>query len=97
MDTESDYVDHYCQQWKGQIELRLPDRTRIDCLTDTHAIEFDWCKKWAESIGQALYYSAKTGKAPKVALICKEDEARFVQRFQTAAPDIEFTVLPTSP
>jgi len=43
MDSEADYVDHYCQQWRGQIEYRLPDRTRVDCLTDTQAIEFDWC------------------------------------------------------
>jgi hypothetical protein len=41
MDLESDYVEYYCQQWHGQIEYRLPDRTRVDCLTETQAIEFD--------------------------------------------------------
>jgi hypothetical protein len=94
MDSEADYVDHYCQQWQGQIEYRLPDRTRVDCLTGTQAIEFDWCKKWAEGIGQALYYSIKTGKVPTVALICKKSEQRFIDRFTTAAPSIELIIIP---
>jgi hypothetical protein len=37
---ESDYVKLHC---KGQIEFVLPDKTRVDCLTDTHAIEYN---KW---------------------------------------------------
>lgn len=83
---EADYVDEYCPQLGGQIEYVLEDRTRVDCLTDTHAYEFDWCKKWAESIGQALYYSKMTGRSPAVVLICNTDEKRFVDRFRLAAP-----------
>jgi hypothetical protein len=93
MDSEADYVNHYCQQWQGQIEYRLSDRTRVDCLTETQAIEFDWCKKWAEGIGQALYYSKMTGKAPTVALICKKSEERFIDRLSKAAPHIELIVI----
>ena len=26
----------------GQVEVMLPDGTRCDCVTDTHAIEFDF-------------------------------------------------------
>jgi hypothetical protein len=83
---EADYVEAYCPQWGGEIEHILEDRTRVDCLTDTHAIEFDWCKKWAEAIGQALYYSKMTGRAPVVVLICKPSEKRFVDRFKLATP-----------
>ncbi len=57
---ESDYVNMHC---KGQIEFVLPDETRVDCLTDTHAIEYGYGRKWAEAIGQSLYYSAMTGKS----------------------------------
>jgi len=32
-------------------EDRLPDKTRIDCLTTTHAVEHDFGSKWAEAIG----------------------------------------------
>ena len=55
---------HYQGMWRqkhgGQVEVVLPDRTRCDCLTDTHAIEFDFGSKWAENIG--LYYSIQTRK-----------------------------------
>ena len=65
---EADYVNMYC---KGIVEYQLSDRTRVDCLTDEYAIEYDWAKKWAESIGQAMYYSKMTGKKPAVAIIIK--------------------------
>jgi len=38
----------------------MPDRTRCDCLAKTHAIEFDFGSKWAESLGQSMYYSIQT-------------------------------------
>ena len=90
--SEANYVDFYCQQWKGQIEYVLPDRTRVDCLTDTHAIEFDWCRKWAESIGQALCYGKMTGRTPQIVLICRPGEERFIKRLEIAA-DIEYIVI----
>ncbi len=89
---EADYVDYYCEQWNGKTEYILPDRTRVDCLTKTHAIEFDWCEKWAEGIGQALYYAKQTGKKPMVVLICERDEQRFIKRLKVAI-DIEYKVI----
>jgi len=47
----------------------LSDGTRCDCLTDTHAIEFDFGSNWGESIGQSMYYSLQTGKKAGVVLI----------------------------
>ena len=67
----------------GQIEHRLEDNTRVDCLTDEYAIEYDWAKKWAESIGQSLYYSKLTGKAPAVVLILTSPtDYRYVKRIE---------------
>ena len=63
---------HYQTEWcagKGKTEQVLPDRTRVDCLTDSHAIGFDWGRKWHEGIGQSLYYSVQTGKRAGVVLI----------------------------
>lgn len=71
---EADYVNAYCN---GQIEYELKDFTRVDCLTDEYAIEFDWGKKWAESIGQSLYYAKITGKKPAVAIIVKSPKDDF--------------------
>ena len=83
---EKDYVNAYC---KGQIEYVLPDRTRIDCLTDEYAIEFDYGKKWAESIGQSLYYAKMTGKKPAVALILNSPkDKRYVERINTVDKNI---------
>lgn len=77
---EKDYVNKYCT---GQIEYILPDKTRIDCLTDEYAIEYDYAKKWAESIGQSLYYAKKTGKKPAVAIIIsKASDRKYIQRIE---------------
>jgi len=79
---EADYVDLHCS---GVIEHRLPDKTRIDCLTQTHAIEYDWGKKWAESLGQALYYSAMTGKKAGIVLIVNpRTKTRYLTRLNKA-------------
>ena len=77
---EADYVNAYC---KGIVEYELPDKTRVDCLTDDYAIEFDWAKKWAESIGQSLYYAKMTGKKPAVAIIIKKPTDRvYIERIK---------------
>ena len=54
----------------------LPDRTRCDCITDTHAIEFDFGNKWAEAIGQALHYGFQTEKRPGIVLILESPKDR---------------------
>ena len=40
----------------------MPDGTRCDILTDTHAIEVDFANKWAQAIGQSLNHAMQTGK-----------------------------------
>lgn len=49
--------------------MKLEDGTRVDCLTENYAVEFDFAPKWAEGLGQALHYSDLTGKRPAVVLI----------------------------
>lgn len=51
------------------MEYQLEDKTRVDCLTSNLAVEFDFAPKWAECIGQALYYGKKTKRIPACALI----------------------------
>ena len=68
--NEASYQQVYCSMHNGIEEYELPDKTRVDCLTETHAIEFDFAAvKWAESIGQSAWYGLQTGKKPKVVLI----------------------------
>lgn len=42
---------------------------RIDVTTDDYVIEIDKIAKWAECLGQALFYSSTTGKRGICALI----------------------------
>lgn len=84
--NEAWHVNKWCTEQNGQQEYVLPDKARVDCLTETHAIEFDWGKKWAELIGQALYYSYITNKKAGVVLIVEPgEEDRYIQRLQTVA------------
>ncbi len=71
---EKDYQQAWCRMHNGITEYRLPDKSRVDCLTNTHVIEFDFVKKVYESIGQALYYSAITGKKPGIVLISESGD-----------------------
>lgn len=90
---EKDYVNKYCS---GIKEYILPDKTRIDCLTDEYAIEFDFAKKWAESIGQSLYYAKMTGKKPAVAIITSgKQDLKYINRIKEADERITIFEIPT--
>lgn len=52
----------------GYTNVPLSDRTRVDCLTETHAWEVDRGENWAEAVGQALHYGRMTGKHPAILL-----------------------------
>ena len=67
--NEKYYQTQFCNALDGVMEQRLLDRSRIDCLTDEYAIEVDFSKKWAESVGQSLYYAHMTEKKPAVGII----------------------------
>ena len=82
-EVESYYVNQWCTQNFGKKEFRLWDTTRVDCLTKEYAIEFDFAKKWAESIGQSLYYAKMTGKKPAVVLILTDlNDMKYVKRVE---------------
>ena len=70
--NEKYYQEKWCKEHNGQVEVVLPDKTRCDCITDTHAIEHDFGPKWAEAIGQSLYYSLQTGKRAGIVLIIRK-------------------------
>ncbi|GAB2507309.1 hypothetical protein [Microbulbifer agarilyticus] len=82
---EADYQLPWCDAAGGVAEYVLPDRTRVDCLTATHAVEFDFAPKWAEAIGQALYYASQTDRKAAVVLILRSPkDERYVRRIEAA-------------
>ncbi len=76
---ESWYQERWCSD--GEIEYRLPDRTRVDCLTTTHAVELDFANKWYEGITQAMWYGMQTKRRGAVVLIIeKPKDMIYVER-----------------
>jgi hypothetical protein len=85
LNPESYYQYNWCKD-KGITEYVLSDGTRVDCLTSTEAIEFDFANKWAECIGQSLYYGIKTNRKATCALIIeKETDYKYLKRIKTVA------------
>lgn len=83
---EKDYQRWWCDRQSGVMEYRLDDGTRVDCLTRDHAVEVDYARKWAEAIGQSLYYAQKTGRKPGVLIIVKDEgDERFLKRLRAVA------------
>lgn len=92
--NEAYYVNNWCDVSFGRREYVLPDKTRVDCLSKDYAIEFDFAKKWAESVGQSLYYAKMTDKLPAVALILTdESDLKYVKRVEKISQDIKIFLI----
>lgn len=66
-------------------EAPIWDGTRCDLLNDEYAIEVDWAPKWAEAIGQALYYGITLDRKPAILLVLKNGikDRKYAHRAQT--------------
>lgn len=72
---ETDWSKHLAEQKGGIAEFRLPDASRVDILTENVAWEVEWCDKWSESFGQALFYAASTDREPGIILLMRGKSA----------------------
>lgn len=78
---EKYYQKKFCDMQNGVMEYRLKDKTRVDCLTDEYAVEVDWARKWAEAVGQSLYYAHMSHKKPAIVLIArKKKDKKYIKR-----------------
>lgn len=96
---EKDYQQLWCNKHNGKLEVVLPDKARVDCVTDTHAIEFDFAKKWGESIGQALYYSTVLNKQAGIVLIMEKgnSDEKYLARVLEVAKRYNITIWTMTP
>ena len=90
--NERYYQTQLCNKLDGKMEYVLKDRSRIDCLTDKYAIEVDFAKKWAESIGQSLFYAQMTAKKPAIGLIIGKKDDRYVKRIKKVTQKINIKI-----
>lgn len=80
---EKYYQKQWCDKKGGIMEYRLSDKTRVDCLTDKYAVEFDFAPKYHECLGQALHYAARTNKQGVCVLIIeKPEQKKYVYRLR---------------
>lgn len=83
--NEAYYQKILCNDLGGIIEYRLPDRSRVDCLTYEYAIEVDFDKKPYECAAQALYYAIMTNRKPACAFITDKKQSRQINRLEVLA------------
>lgn len=87
------YQDIFAEAIRGKTEVVLSDGARVDIVTDTFAIEVDFAYKWAESIGQSMYYSEMLNKKTGVLLIMRNDkDDRYLNRLMKIAIKYSITV-----
>jgi len=72
--NESSFQHAHCSALNGIEEYKLDDKTRVDCLTDKYAIEYDFADKEYEAVGQVLHYAVRTSRRPKIVLILDKDK-----------------------
>jgi len=83
--NEAYYQEILCNDLNGIIEYRLPDRSRVDCLTFEYAIEVDFDKKPYECAAQALYYAIMTNRKPACAFITDKKESTQINKLEVLA------------
>ena len=77
LEKEKYYSEMYCEELSGKVNYTLEDKSKVDCLTDTHAYEVDWADgmKVYEAIGQSLYYASQTNKKPGIILLIRKNNS----------------------
>lgn len=79
---ESAYQKIDCAKKNGKTEVII-DGGRIDCETRYFVIEYDFSKKWAECLGQALFYAASKDKIGICSLIVEDNkDLKYVKKLQ---------------
>ena len=80
LNPEKYYTDIGCSKLKG-ISNHFINGVFVDCVTTTEAIEFEFPEKWAEGIGQSLYYGYIMKKIPTIVFIVEtKEELKYIQR-----------------
>ncbi|WP_062260643.1 hypothetical protein [Endozoicomonas arenosclerae] len=87
------YQKVWCEGNGGKVESRLEDGRRVDCITDSHAIEMDFANKWPEAIGQSLDYAMLTKKQAGIVLILKKpSDQQYWDRLQQVVKHYQLPV-----
>ena len=72
--NEAEYKKEWCAKYNGEVDYKTHDKTTVDCITDTHAIEFEYGKNWNPAIRKSRQQSMSVGKTPGVVLILENSK-----------------------
>lgn len=71
----------------------MSDGTRCDIVTESHAIEVDFAKKWSEAVGQSLFYSVQINKKSGIVLILEKDtDRKYLIRLGTVVREFDLPI-----
>ena len=78
---DADYVKEVCKIQRGQTEVYVSKRSRVDCVTAKYVIEVDYADLWKRNIDQALRYGKDSGKKAKLVLVVEDkSELSYVKK-----------------
>lgn len=76
--TEAEWTEELAKKVFGEMAITsgtmMGDRSRADILTPKLAIEVDYARKWAEAIGQSLWYAMSSNRQAAVLLLVENAE-----------------------
>ncbi len=80
--TEVEWSKLIAAEISGETEVRTPDGSRVDVLTDDRAYEVEWVEKWKEAPAQAIFYGLTMNRKPTVILLMrgKSSDRRYYLR-----------------
>jgi hypothetical protein len=65
-----EYQTKWCTENGGTVNyVHEDDTSKVACIKGRYIVDVDHVGNWKEALGQALYFSAITGRKPGVALI----------------------------
>lgn len=93
LNTEAHYQKIAAAKYNAETEVSMPDGTRCDLVTETHAIEVDFADKWGEAIGQSLNYAFQSNKRAGILLILeKQTDEKHLIRVQSIIAHFELPI-----
>ena len=83
---EAIHADEWCRGANGSGEDLMDDGTKVDCVTETHAVEIQHAADWGKvigSLGQAIHYAQQANRRPGIVLIVEDKkDCRYLRRLK---------------
>lgn len=87
------YQEYFAKSLNCKFEVTLPDNSRVDILCDSYSIEVDFANKWAEAVGQSLFYARQCSRSAGILLIkSKRQDSIYISRLYSISQPLNIKV-----